>query len=176
MILIVLGLLLLTSCKHAIIEDSSAYAVKAGHSTMLLGSTCKEPLALGYSSCPVKAGQKLPVLSLFFMNPAEYAVSDCELGVYKTGSINEPGEVKIDLAPLTGQIDQDHFCLLRIEAIERYPDPKDPKQLREIPLAGGFFVEQLDASFFPDPPDNVVSWCFKVKGTNKGRRKIEACD
>lgn len=164
------------SCKVTVIEDSSAFAVSAGHSTILLGSTCSEPMALGYSSCPIKTGQKLPILSLFFMNPAEYAVSDCELGVYKTGSISEPGEVQVDLAPLTWQIEKDHFCLLRIEALERYPDPKDPKQLREIPLAGGFFVEQLDAKYFPDPPDNVVTWCYKVKGTNKGRRKIEACN
>jgi hypothetical protein len=163
------------SCKMNVVEDSSAFALKAGQSTLILGSTCSEPLALGYSSCPIKVGQKLPTLFLFFMNPAEYAVSDCDLGVYKTGSISQAGEVQIDLAPLTWQVDKDHFCLLRVEAIERYPDPKDPKQLREIPLAAGFFVEQLDASYFPDPPDNVVSWCYQVKGTNKGRRKIEAC-
>lgn len=169
-------LLCCLSCtSRKVIEDSSAYALKAGQSTLLLGSTCSEPLALGYSSCPIRVGQKLPILTLFFMNEAEYAVSDCELGVYKTGSISAPGEVEIDLAPLTWQVDKDHFCLLRIEAVERYPDPKDPKQLREIPLAAGFFIEQLDPSYFPTPPDNLVTWCYVVKGTNKGRRKIEAC-
>jgi hypothetical protein len=164
------------SCKVNVVEDSSAFAIEAGQATLLLGSDCSQPLALGYLSCPVRQGQNLPILSLYFMNPAEYAVSDCELGLYKTGAINTPGEVDIDLAPLTWQVDKNKFCLLRIEAIERYPDPKDQKQLRQIPLAGGFFVEQLDDSYFPTPTDNVVTWCYKVKGTNKGRRKIEACN
>jgi hypothetical protein len=165
----------LTSCKHRIIEDSSAYALEAGQATLLLGSTCKEPMALGYLSCPVKVGQELPSLTLYFFNAAEYAVSDCELGLYKTGSVKEAGEVVVDLSPLTPQVNKNRFCLLRVEAVEHYPDPKDEHQQREIPLVGGFFIEQLDASFFPEPSDTVISWCYQVKGTNKGRRKMEAC-
>ncbi len=173
-ILLIFALLSFTSCR-SFVEDSSAFAASAGQATMLLGSSCSRPLALGYDACQIKKGQKMPTLTLLFMNPAEYAVSDCELGIYKTGSIDAAGEVEVDLSPLTSQVDKDHFCLLRIEVIERYPDPKDKKQLREIPLAGGFFVEQLADDFFPNPPDNVVTWCYKVSGTNKGRRKIEDC-
>ena len=175
--LLFLSLLMMAcaSCKVTVIEDSSPMALSAGHSTMLLGSNCQRPMALGYDSCPLRRGQTLPILHLFFMNPADYAVSDCELGIYKTGSMSGAGQADIDLSPLTSQIDRNRFCLLRIEAIERYPDPRDPKQLREIPFAGGFFLELLDDNYFPEPSDDVVTWCYIVKGTNKGRRKLETC-
>jgi hypothetical protein len=164
-----------TSCKVKIIEDSSAFAARAGQSTVLLGSSCHKDLELGYGYCPIKKGAQVPPLKLYFFNAADYAVSDCQFGIFKTGSVNEPGEVEIDLSSLTDQVQKQHFCLLRIEAIERYPDPRDKKQFREIPLVGGFFIETLDDNYFPEPSDAVTSWCVKVSGTNKGRRKIEKC-
>lgn len=163
------------SCKHQIIDDASAYALSSGQATMLLGSDCGRPMELGYSSCQLRENEKVPMLTLGFMNAAEYAVSDCSFGIHKTGSIAQAGVVQIDLSGLTDQVQRYKFCLLRIEAIEKYPDPKDPKQVREIPFAGGFFIESLDKGYFPEPNDSVVSWCYKVSGTTKGRRKIEAC-
>jgi hypothetical protein len=175
----VLGVLLGTipSCRReTVIEDPSPFALESGQSTLLLGSDCSRPMALGYDSCPLRDGEKMPNLRLAFFNAADYAVSDCYLGIHQTGSVSEPGGVvDVDLSGLTEQVQKQKFCLLRIEAIERYPDPKDPNQLRQIPFAGGFFVEVLDKNYFPEPSDSVVSWCFKVSGTNKGRRKIERC-
>lgn len=163
------------SCHTKIIEDSSAGALESGQATMLLGSNCLRPMALGYDSCPIRKGQAVPELRLYFMNPAEYSVSDCHLGVFKTGTMNEAGEAVIDLSGLSDQVHKSGFCLLRIEAIERYVDPRDGMQKRQIPFAGGFFIEVLEPDYFPDPSDEVVSWCFKVSGTNKGRRKIVSC-
>lgn len=160
------------SCKHNIIEDSSAFALKAGQSTIVLGG-CQKPMELGFSSCQLVKGKKLPTLELFFMNPASYAVSDCNLNILKTGSIDSPGFVQVDLTPLESQIQT--FCILKVEAVEKYPDTRDPNQLREIPFAGGLFIEFLPEDYFPVPTDKEISWCYKVSGTNKGRRKIEAC-
>jgi hypothetical protein len=142
---------------------------------MLLGSSCSRPMALGYDSCQLVEGQGIPNLTLYFLNPAEYAVSDCTLGIHKTGSIDGPGEVQVDLSGLKDQVDKYHFCLLRIEALEKYPDPRDKNQLRQIPFAGGFFIETLDKDYFPVPSEDVISWCFTVKATNKGRRTLEKC-
>lgn len=169
------GIMLTAACCRPLVDDASAFATKSGNSTMLLGSSCKKALELGYGYCPLKVGQAMPPLELFFMNAAEYAVSDCLLGLHKTGSLNVPGTVVIDLSGLTAQIQKNRFCMLRVEAVEKYPDPRDPSQLRQIPLTGGFFIEVLDDGYFPEPSDQEVSWCYKVSGTNKGRRKVEDC-
>lgn len=163
------------SCKHAIVDDASAFAMASGQGTMLLGSDCGRPMELGYSSCQLREKETVPVLTLGFMNAADYAVSDCTLGIHKTGSVAQAGLVQVDLSGLTDQVQKHRFCFLRIEVIEKYPDPKDPKQLREIPIAGGFFLEVLDEGYFPVPNDSVISWCYKISGTTKGRRKIEEC-
>lgn len=168
-------LVIVSSCAVQIIEDSSAFALVSGQATMILGSDCSRPMSLGYDVCQIKKSDTVPALHLWFMNPAEYAVSDCGLGLYKTGSTDRAGEVVIDLSALTLQAQTNRFCMLRIEAKERYPNPKDHTQLSEIPFAGGFFIEVLDDNYFPSPSDAVVSWCYKVSSTNKGRRKIEPC-
>jgi hypothetical protein len=142
---------------------------------MLLGSGCLRPFSLGYDYCPIQVKEPMPKLTLHFLNPAEYAVSNCHLGIHKRGKIDVAGSVEIDLTELAEETQRNRFCLLRIEAIERYHDPKDYNQLRQIPLTGGFFIEVLDKEYFPTPTDPVVSWCYKVKGTNKGRRSIEEC-
>jgi len=157
------------------IEDPSKLALLAGQSTILLGSDCQRPLALGYDSCQLKESDQTPVLHLHFMNPAEYAISDCRYGIFKTGSVDKAGDVEIDLTPIRGQIDFIHFCLLRIEAVERYPDPNDKTQMRQIPFAGGFFIELLEDNYFPEPAPEISSWCYKISSTNKGRRKMERC-
>lgn len=164
-----------SSCKVNIIEDPSAFALEAGQSTMLLGSDCSRPLGLGYDSCAIRVDEKMPTLRLAFFNAADYAISDCNLGIHQTGSVSKQSVVDVDLSGLTDQVQKQKFCLLRVEAVERYPDPKDPTQLRQIPLAGGFFIEVLNKDYFPVPDDSVVSWCLKISGTNKGRRKIENC-
>lgn len=162
------------SCKGHIVEDSSAFAAVVGDSTMALGG-CQKPMELGYSGCQLTKDAPIPSLDLFFMNPASYAVSDCRLNIYKSGSVNSAQWVQIDLSGLKSQIDDTGFCLLKIESIEKYPDPRDPNQLREIPVSGGFFIEILPSDYFPEPSDQDISWCYRLSGTNKGRRKIEPC-
>lgn len=172
---LVLGCLALgATCRHKIIEDSSAFALAAGEPTMILGG-CQRPLTKGYDSCQIRENSQLPKLQMAFTSPAEYAISDCRLGIFHTGSVDQPGMVEVDLAPLDAQIKEDGFCILRVEAIERYPDPRDKNQLREIPLAGGWFIEVLDPDYIPSPPDQLVSWCYKVRRTNKGRTTVEDC-
>lgn len=157
-----------------IVEDPSAFALASGDATMALGSSCTRGMVLGYGACQLKRGQPMPELRMYFANPAEYAVSDCNLGLHKTGA-TDGGEVVVDLSGLTDQVQHQGFCLLRIEAKERYPDPRAHSQKREIPFAGGWFLEVLPDGYFPEPADEVVSWCVKVKATNKGRRKLEGC-
>lgn len=163
------------TCKSNIIEDPSAFALEAGESTLLLGSSCSQPIQKGYATCKLKRGQKLPLLLLYFVNPAEYAVGDCTGGVFHTGEISVPGEASVDLTPLNDEAYRSGFCFLRIEAIEYYSDPRDKNQKRQIPLSGGFFIEFLAEDYYPDPPSALTSWCYKVRGTNKGRRRVEAC-
>lgn len=161
------------SCKTIPI-DASAFAASAGERTMLLGG-CQRPLAKGFDFCQFERGATLPTLSMGFVNPADYAVSDCELGIFKTGSVNFPGTVEIDLAPLSEMINKKGFCILRVEVVERFKDPGDPNQLREIPLVGGFFIEMLQPGYKPIPADDVVAWCFTVKRTTSGRTTVTAC-
>lgn len=168
------GLMLTAAtCRH-VVEDPSSFALANGDATMALGSSCTRGLELGYGACQLKKNQPMPELRLYFPNPAEYAVSDCELGIYATGSA-DVGETVVDLKGLTAQVQKYGFCLLRIEAKERYPDPRADSQKREIPFAGGWFLEVLPDGYFPEPAEEVVSWCVKIKATNKGRRKFEKC-
>lgn len=176
---VVFGLVALLLCGAAscqrVVEDSSAAALESGDRTLLLGADCMQPLSLGYSACQLKKGQPIPELKIYFMNPAEYAVSDCQFNILKTGSTNEAGEVTVDLTNLQDQVSKNGFCMLRVEAIERYVDPSGSRAIRQIAFAGGFFIEMLEPSYFPEPSDAAVSWCYKIKGTNRGRRKMEKC-
>ena len=162
------------SCSPLIL-DNSALALEAGQATMILGS-CQRGLSVGYDACWFERGAELPKLQLAFTNPAEYAVSDCQFGIYETGSVSEPGVVEIDLAPLSTQLYEMGFCLLRVEAKEYFPEPNDPNQQREIPLVGGWFREMFDRGYNPTPADPMVAWCYKVRRTTAGRTTVEDCE
>ncbi len=173
-LILIVGLLFsLTACKYKVVEDSSAFALASGDHTMILGG-CQRPMVKGYDACQLRKSSSMPPLRLVFLNSAEYAVSDCNLGIFKSGS-SGPGEVLIDLSPLTSQIHAAGFCLLRVEAVEHYADPNSGNSIRDIPLAGGWFVEILDDAYLPIPAPQEVSWCYKVSRTNKGRTQIEDC-
>lgn len=161
------------SC-HVVPEDRSAYARGAGESTMAVGSTCSRPLEKGFSACQLERGKTLPPLFLAFVNRAEYAVSDCELNLWKTGSIDSPKLIELDLAPLTAQVERNGFCILKIEAIEKFQDPRDKNQFHEIPLSGGFFIEVLEPGYFPVPSPDLNAFCqvYKIERTTKGRTTI----
>lgn len=156
-------------------EDPSQPALASGQATVLLGSDCQNPLEMGFTHCAITKGAAIPSLHLYFMNPAQYKISDCNLGNFVEGAVAiKAGEVVVDLSPLRSQIESS-FCILKIEAIEFYPDPRDEKQTRQYPLAGGFFLESYEPGYFPTPPPAAVSWCYKISGTNQGRRKMEPC-
>ena len=141
---------------------------------MALGG-CMKPLTTGWESCIIEKGAPIPKLRLFFTNPAEYFVSDCEFGVLLSGSVKEAGEVIVDTTPLAGQIAARRFCILDVEAVEHYPDQRDKSQKRSIPLIGGFYIQVVDPGYMPIPSPSVTAWCKTVRRTNKGRTVIEDC-
>lgn len=166
-------LILPLACKSPVrVVDDSPLALSANQATMVLGG-CARPLARGYDSCQLTDGSLLPTLSLLFMNPADYVVSDCEFGLFKTGSIEQPGVVEIDLAPLSLQINKSKLCILKVEAIERWVDESDVSH--PIPLAGGFFIEMFPPHYFPVAADTQTAFCLKVSRTTAGRTKVEPC-
>lgn len=162
------------SCRH-LPEDRSAYAATAGQSTIVLGA-CGADFNVGWGQCLLEKGSStFPTLRFIMTNPGEWAVGDCELGVYKTGSQAAKGVVEVDLSGLKDQAAKNGFCVLKIETVERYPDPRDKNQKRNIYMRGGLFIEMVDPGYFPTPANNVVAWCVKVARTTKGRTKIEQC-
>jgi len=154
--------------------DTSVLAAEAGQATMLLGG-CQNSIGLGYESCWFERGAKLPPLQLAFMNPAEWAISDCDLGIYQTGKTDSPGVVEIDLERLTWQIMEAGFCILRVEAREYYPDNNDQNQMIEIPLVGGFFIEVFKKGYNPTPSSEMVGWCYEIRRTTSGRTTVGKC-
>lgn len=175
---LVLSLCLLSmgaSCRPAIPEDGGAFASEAGQNTIVLGS-CGTNFDLGWGHCLLEKGSSIfPSLRFVMTNPGEWAIGDCQLGIYKTGSVDKPGLVEVDLSGLKSQAEKVGFCILKIEAVERYPDNRDPNQLRSIPLRGGFFLELVNQGYFPTPSADVIAFCTKVKRTSKGRTIIEDC-
>lgn len=167
-----------SSCS-TIPNDTSAFARVSGESSVILGSSCYRPLEKGYSSCQLTKGQPLPKLSIAFLNAAEYAVSDCDLNLWKTGSALKGTLVEIDTAELTNQVEKNGFCLLKIEAIEKFEDQRDPSQLRSISMTGGFFIELLDKDYYPDFPSELTAFCYeyRLERTTAGRTKVtqKAC-
>lgn len=165
----------LGACAHKLVEDrGSAFALEAGQATMALGG-CSRPLRLGYESCQLERGSEMPRLRLAFSGPAEYAVSDCELSIFRQGSVDQAGVVELDLSPISAQIQAAGFCLLKVEALEHYPDPGDPSQRHPIPLAGGFFIETYAPGFLAVPAHQDVAWCYELRRTTKGRTTVEEC-
>ncbi len=170
----VLGCLLLGASCRALPEDHSAFASEAGQSTIVLGA-CGADFNVGWGQCLLEKGATFPTLRFVMTNPGEWAVGDCELGIYKTGSQAAAGLVEVDLAGLKNQASKNGFCILKIETVERYPDRRDRTQLREINMRGGLFVEMVDPGYFPTPSNDVIAFCVKVGRTTKGRTKIERC-
>lgn len=173
-LLLIATLCTAASCK-TLPEDKSAFAAVAGQSTIVLGA-CSSDFKLGWEQCLLERGSStFPTLRFVMTNPGEWAVGDCELGIYRTGAVNQPGLVEVPLDGLRRQAEQNGFCVLKIEAVERYPDPNDSNQLRSIPLRGGFFLELIQPGYMPVPSNDVVAFCVKVGRTTKGRTKIEKC-
>lgn len=154
--------------------DGSAYALESGQATMLLGG-CTRDLVIGYDACWFEKGATLPKLHMVFTNPAEYAVSDCNLGIYQTGSVAKAGVVDVSLAKLSTQLNETGFCMLRVEVVEYYPDPKDNSQIRQIPMAGGWFIEMFDKGYMAIPPKTLTGWCYIVRRTTAGRTVLAPC-
>ena len=174
--LIALGVLfsLGASCR-TIPDDKSAFASDAGQSTIVLGA-CETGFNLGWGQCLLEKGAaSFPTLKFIMTNKGEWAVSDCALGLYKTGAADKPGIVEVDLSALKSQLDAAGMCILKIETIEKYPDPRDKDQMRSIYMRGGLFLEQVDPGYFPTPSPDVIGFCVKVYRTNKGRTVLEAC-
>ena len=157
-------------------EDKSAFASEAGQSTIVLGA-CGAEFNLGWAQCLVEKAQgfQMPTLRFVVSNPAEWAVSDCELGIFKTGSTDKAGLVEVDLSDLKTQATKSGLCILKVETKEHYPDPKDSSQIRTIYMRGGFFMELIEPGFFPTPNNDMIAFCVKVARTTKGRTKIERC-
>jgi hypothetical protein len=159
-------------CPKRVVEDAgSELALRAGQATVVLGS-CERGFERGFSACQLRKGAPLPPLELLFLQPGDYAVSDCDFGILESGSAPEPGLVKIDLEKIDRVLQERGFCLLKVEAVERYPDARDPRQLHEVPVSGGFYLEALPDGYLPEPSDEVVAWECVVKGTTKGRRSV----
>lgn len=162
-------------CRPVPEDRESSFAVKAGQSTVVLGSSCQRGLSLGYGACQLTRGTNLPNLQILFMNDGEYLVSDCQFGILKSGSAKKGELVDVDLAALQSWVDKNSFCLLKVEAVESYPDPGDSNQLRKIPIAGGFFIEALDPGYIPVPTPDLIAWCYQVERTTKGRTVVKGC-
>lgn len=157
-------------------DRSSAYAAEAGKNTIVLGS-CGADFNVGWSNCELERGssEPFPVLHLVMTNPGDWAVSDCSLGIYKTGAQAQAGIVDIDLTGLKAQAEHVGFCLLKIETNEKFPDPQAPGQTRTLYMRGGMFIEMIDPAFNPIPSQPDVAFCLEVARTTKGRTKTRKC-
>lgn len=157
-------------------NDDSAYAATAGQSTIVLGA-CGAEFNVGWGQCLIEKGSALPFPTLKFImtNPGEWAVSDCGLGLYRTGSVGATGLVEVDLSGLQSQAEKNGFCILKIETVEKHKNIKDPRQNSNLYMRGGFFLEIVDPGYFPTPAPSAIAFCVKVKRTIKGRTVIEKC-
>lgn len=163
-----------SACKSMPI-DRSAFAAEAGESTIVLGS-CGGEWNKGWQQCLAeRGGDTMPTLRFLVMMESEWAVSDCELGLYKTGSSVGPELVEVDLTELRAQAEKNGFCVLKIEAIERYPDARDSSQKHPIPLRGGFFLEMVTKGYMPTPSEAQVAFCVKAYRTTSGRTIVQKC-
>lgn len=171
--IVILGVL---ACAPLAVDEYSAFALASGNQNFIFGASCALPVDVGHQACQITRGSKMPKLTMIFMNEASYAVSDCRMGIFKSGTVEGPSSVVIDLEPLSPQINEDGFCLLKLEAVERYPDPKDKNQFREVPLGGVFFVEALAPGYIAHPPKSAIGWCAKIGRTTKGRTYLKVID
>lgn len=128
---------------------------------------------MGYIGCQLERGKSLPTLTIIMTNPGEWAISDCGLNLWKSGTMTNPGFVEVDLSGLNESANKFGFCMLKIETVERWPDNKDKKQFHQIPISGGFFIEMLEPGYYPKPPAPVVAWCYVLGRTTKGRTMMK---
>ena len=164
-------------------EDTGPFAAEAGHATIVIRAedsavlgSCDTDFALGWGHCLLERGQEtFPELQFVMTRPGEWAVGDCELGLYKSGSTQGPELVTVDLSGLRNQIERIGMCILKVETFEYYPDPRSSGQQREVYTNGGFFVELIAPGYFPVPANEKVAFCVKVMRTTRGRTKIEGC-
>lgn len=170
--LLAILLLLTTGCRSFPL-DSGAFAAEAGQSTLVLGS-CHGEWDMGWENCLFEKGGELPTLRFLMMNPGDWAVSDCSLGLFKTGAVTKPGVVEVDLKELSAQAEKTGFCVLKVEAIERYTNPRANLE-HEIPIRGGFFLEMVQPGYLPTPSERQVAFCVKAYRTTKGRTVVARC-
>ena len=176
---VIIGCCLLTaaSCSHIPIDGGSEFALAAGQNTQLVGG-CSHPISIGHEYCPVYRGADLPTIRLTFTNQTEYAVGDCDGGLFYSGIAAIPGTYEVDLSSLTAQANKRGFCFIHIEALESYADPKDSSQRRLIGHSGWVIIEILAPNYIPNPAPDVQAFCYRVSRTTKGRTDLKkvSCD
>lgn len=156
--------------------DNSVFASNAGQSTIVLGS-CSSEFNIGWNQCLIEDSPdlKFPTLRFVTTNESEWAVSDCELGIYKTGSTKSADLVEVDLSELSFQIKKNRMCILKLEVVEKYKDSRDPNQKHTLYMRGGMFIELIEKGFIPTPSQSAIAFCVKVYRTVKGRTVVETC-
>jgi hypothetical protein len=163
------------TCSQIPEDRGSSLAAVAGQSTAVFGG-CSANFHLGWGNCMLPRGvSEFPKLKLVFTNPGSYAISDCELGIYKTGAVSAAGIEEVDLAGLKIQAEKNGLCVIKIEMTERYPDPRDKSQIHSLFLRGGFFLEMIAPGYLPSPPNSAIAFCVKVMRTTRGRTRVEKC-
>ena len=151
--------------------DKAAFAAEKGVRTAIVGTnlgSCSLP-GVGWKVCQFEEPETLPKLQIFFMNPGNYAVSDCDHGLLGQGSVGGPGLVEVDLSPLLPVIQQRDFCFLQIEAEERWDGE------RRYPILGGFLLQVYERGYLPTPAREDIRWCKKIYRTTAGRTVMEDC-
>jgi hypothetical protein len=173
------------SCKAIPDDRSSAYAAEAGQSTIVLRATrdattlggCEADFKIGWGQCYLERHNAMPFPSLDFImtNPGDWAVSDCAAGIFQSGSMAQAGLVSVKLDALKTQAESQGFCILKIETIEKFPNPQDPNQTNNLFMRGGFFIEMVEPGYFPTPSAPDIAFCTKVERTTRGRTKVSKC-
>ncbi len=150
--------------------------MQAGQSTIVLGS-CEGSFRVGWNVCYFERRSQapMPTLRMVMTNPGDYAVSDCEMGLFKTGSVDKAGLVEVDLTPLRAQFEKHGFCILKLETAEKFRDPMAPGQIRTLFQRGGFVAEMIQPGYFPVPSNVDTAFCVQVSRTTNGRTRIDPC-
>ncbi len=162
--------LIFSGCSSQKIKDDpseSAYA--AGQSALVLGG-CHAPFSIGFEVCNFEEGATLPIVQILFTNPAEFAVSDCDGGIYVTGATDHEAIVPIDLSKLSTAFNARGFCFIKIESVESYFDKTDQEHL--INERGWVILEAFKAGYLPHSLPQESSFCYKVSRTIKGRTTL----
>jgi len=167
-----LTILAVLGCRSLPEDRGSALAAEAGNKTVVLGSCNQEPV-VGWSVCRLERGGYYPPLRLWFVNPGNYAVSDCFNGIYVSGAARAGEMITIPMEQLSHEVESLGFCFLKVDTIERWEDESGHK--RSTSMAGGFVIELFDRGYIPTPPRDLVAFCRKFGRTTKGRTVSEKC-